>query len=168
MEYKIGLAEEKDANEILNVLLDTYHNMEDNSMFTKRDYLYVNNNIINHKMIKVNTPDKIIACLSLIEPRYKPNNLGIKLGLSASELEKVMQIESVAVSRLHRGQGIQSKMINKALEEIDTDKHNIVLAQVHPDNIASKRSFLKNGFNVEKTVMKDGYNPRNILVRRIT
>lgn len=58
MEYKIGLAEEKDANEILNVLLDTYHNMEDNSMFTKRDYLYVNNNIINHKMIKVNTPDK--------------------------------------------------------------------------------------------------------------
>ncbi len=78
--------------------------------------------------------------------------MGVFLNFTEAQLAKVAIMDSAAVSREFRGNGLQGKMLEAAEKELDTEKYTYLMCTVHPMNRYSL-SICRN------TAMKSGELP---------
>lgn len=101
-------------------------------------------------------------------PGVTAHNHGHDLDYSQDELLQVAQFHGTLVKEDKRYNGIGHELVKKNCDEIFMAGYRIILATVHPENEASLKMVLKNGFAPKKLVTKYGGLPRIILEKRIS
>lgn len=104
----------------------------------------------------------VAYCMTYI-PKGSPKNLGLDMKLSKQLLPKVAHLDSIGVKPNFRGNGIQQICIrinnNISLQQ----GYPLLFTTVHPNNIASLRSFTKIEWMIVKIKKKYGGKWRCIL-----
>ena len=164
MKYRI--AEEKDFIYIMSLILEIYENLENKDYFAVRSYdidkmrtLYENNGFF----VICEDDNKIVGYISVVID-IKNKDL---LFTTRLENEVAAEISQIGVLKEYRKRGIANNLVNLCIEELKRRNKDIkfVFGTVHPENIGSMSTFLKNNFYVYKTV--DIYNglERNIIIK---
>ena len=112
-------------------------------------------------MIGVYVGEELIAFRALLEPPIDDEHLGRDCGLSEKELPRVLYQEVSNVSPRYRGYGLQKKMAQIIMEQIDLSKYDYICSTVKPSNIPSLKDKFSQGQQViglkEKYVHKLRY-----------
>lgn len=90
--------------------------------------------------------DRLVAAMIVRFPRGAADNLARDLGYDDATADSVAHIESVAVRKSHRGQGLQLALLSSAETELVRRRVPLALATVAPDNAPSLRNFLQAGY----------------------
>lgn len=110
---------------------------------------------------------EMAAFLTIRFPHLEEDNYGYSLDFNEAKLMRVAHIESAVVHPDHRGNHLEYCLMKEAEEILKTTPYNILLGTVHPDNMASVKSFLNNGYHVAKTLKKYGGLMRHIMRKDI-
>lgn len=162
------LATENDIDAVYRVMTEVYEAMENKALFVCDDYDYVKNCILKSGFCVVACDgDLVVGDFIFRYPGLDADNLGRDLGLSESDLLKVIHTESCTVLPSYRGLGLQSRMLAFALSIIDSSRFSYLCATVSPDNPASFKSLEKNGFKHMLTKEKYGGLMRRIYLKEI-
>lgn len=95
-------------------------------------------------------------------PGLDENNLGHYLGFSEKQLMETALMDSAAVLPEYQGMGVMGKLFQEAVR-LSEGAYPYLLGTVHPDNLASRRNFEKNGFTPLMTVVKPGGQVRLLM-----
>lgn len=106
---------------------------------------------------------QLMAYLIVRYPRYDSDNLGLDMHLEQEALLKVAHMESVVVSPDARGHGLQRLLLTHAEKLLQDTSICHLMATVAPENPASLKSFITNGYTVVCTKEKYGGRLRHIL-----
>lgn len=165
---EIMLANKEDFDTILQIKQDIWENMRNKEWYVieETDKAYLNSLIENEGVIlKAVSNNKIVGFLT-VSRQLLPNDELVeilKISRDSRELKKCIEMDSVGVIEEYRGQHLQQKMILEA-ENILLNKYKIIYSYttVHPDNLASLKSFTNLGYKVvRKTKM---YNSKDRLI----
>lgn len=117
--------------------------------------------------LKAMTDNKLAAFLTIRFPKEAPDNCGYDLDYKKDMLLRVAHIETCVVHPDFRGNHLEARLIREAEYILKQTSYDLLLGTVHPDNIASVKSFLNNGFRIEKTLKKYGGMLRHIMYKQI-
>lgn len=92
-------------------------------------------------------------------------NLGRDIGLPEEALGKVAHMDSAAVLPEFCGFHLQRRLMETAEEALRRQGFRYLCCTVHPDNQASLKSVLSQGYRIMKTCEKYGGSPRHILLK---
>lgn len=96
-------------------------------------------------MIGVFVEEKLIGFRALLDPPLEEEHLGYDCGVAEEDFSRVLYQEISNVSPEFRGHGLQKKMAQWSMEEIDLDRYDYVCSTVQPYNIPSlKDKFSQN------------------------
>jgi len=167
--FKIRPAVSGDAEEIYALMNTTYAQMPDKSMFVCDDLTFVKSHIADEGFIlkTQNERDEIVAALIIRFPNENEDNLGNDLNFNKFEIPRIAHAESVVVDVKWRGRGIFARMLAEAEQIVKQKNYKYILATVAPDNIASKNTFLKCGYEVCATLEKYDGLVRNIVKKEL-
>ena len=98
----------------------------------------------------------LAAIFDMLHPGLQSFNYGYDLDLSEEDLLRVVHMDTSAVHPDYRGQGLQSRMIREAEEELSGKGHRILLCTAHPENRYSLNNLLGLGYAIQKKVEKYG------------
>ncbi len=156
----IMLANKEDFDTILQIKQNIWENMINKEWYeieeTDKEYL---NSIMENEgiILKAVSNGKIVGFLTV--SRYlMPAEELVKILRISRGLDKCIEMDSVGVIEEYRGQHIQQRMILEA-EKILLNKDEIKYSYttVHPDNLASLKSFTNLGYKIIlKTKMYNG------------
>ena len=110
---------------------------------------------------------RMAAFLTIRIPGLAEDNCGYSLSYPENDLLRVAHMDTCVVHPDYRGNRLESRLIAEAEKRLKESGHTILLGTVHPDNVASVKSFLKNGFHIEKTLKKYGGKLRHIMGKKI-
>lgn len=113
------------------------------------------------------TSNAMAAFLTVRFPKYDKDNLGFSMNFDETDLLKVAHMETAVVHPDYRGNHLEKLLFEEAIEILKTTNYCHLLGTVHPDNIASVKCFLSNGFHIEQTVKKYGGLLRHVMYRKI-
>jgi len=119
------------------------------------------------KMIGIIIQDQLIAYCAIYFPRHNDTNLGVDLSLPANILNKVAQLEVVAVHPDYRGNSLGLTMSNQALQIMKTLQFHQVCVTVSPKNLYNLKVVFKLGFVIKKLALKYGGKLRYILYKNL-
>ena len=94
-------------------------------------------------------------------------NLGRYLSLPDEELPAISHMESACVLPEYQGRHILSQLLSEAALLEKGRGCRYLMATIHPDNLFSKNSHLRCGFEELMTVRKYGDWMRTIMVKRL-
>lgn len=100
--------------------------------------------------------DRLAGAFDYITPGLDESSYGWDLGLSAEELPRVVNFDSVAVRPEYRGMGLQRKLMACAEDALSMDGPRILLCTIHPDNRFSLQNAQRRGFEVVAKLPKYG------------
>lgn len=167
MEPIIRYADAGESGCIATLMQNVYNNMQDKTWFVCDDEEYVKKHISDEGFCVVALSDeRIVGSLVARYPKMSQDNLGKEMEALENELEYVAHIESMVVDEAFRGHGLQRKMMEFAIKEIDKNTYRHIMGTVAPKNTPSLNNFLKLGFSVVKTVEKYGGLERHILYKK--
>ena len=112
------------------------------------------------------TSNEVAAFLTVRFPKYDKDNLGLSMHFDEPDLLKVAHMETAVVHPDYRGNHLERQLFEKAIELLKDTSYCHLLGTVHPDNTASVKCFLSNGFHIEQTVKKYGGLLRHIMYRK--
>ena len=95
----------------------------------------------------------LAAVFSIIRPGRRAFSLGLELGLTAPELDRVVHMDTVAVAPEFRGMGLQRRLMALAEAEL---RGSILLCTIHPENRYSLENARTLGYRVEKRIGRYG------------
>ena len=98
----------------------------------------------------------LVAYLTLLCPDRSADCLGKDLSMPASELPYCATLDTVAVERAFRGNGLQRMLIRQAESIARRKGMRHILATVSPVNTRSLQNFLASGFSIY--ILKKKYN----------
>lgn len=161
----LRLATRTDAAEILSVM----SRADDETMCVCDDLDYVTSTLVSRGfgVVACDDSSRIIASLLLRYPGHSVDNLGNDIGLTASELTRVVRIECAAVLPEYSGSGLHSKMIGYAEEITNASTYKYFIAMVSPSDTARCLSFERNGYKLEKTTYKYRSLLRRIYMKEV-
>ena len=107
------------------------------------------------------------AFLLIHHPGLSEENLGRYLSLPDEELPAVSHMESACVLPEYQGRHILSQLLSEAALLEKGRGCRYLMATIHPDNLFSKNSHLRCGFEELMTVKKYGDWMRTIMVKRL-
>lgn len=169
MDIQITEASINDIDEIIKLKQDIWNRMENKDWYvidgTNKEFLedqLKNNGFI----LKAVNNNKIIGFL-IVKYNIKRESELIKNTNLQNELNYCIELCNGAVAPEYRGNHLYAKMVEKA-EKNMTDKYNIkyILATVHPDNIASKKTLLNMGYEIYCKTKMYGNKDRCILIKQ--
>lgn len=168
-DFMLRLADISDAEQIYRNMQTVYDFLDDKSLYVCDDIEYVRKMILGggFAVVTCDHCNNIVGNFVFRYPGDSFDNLGRDIGLCDSDLLEVVHMESVAVLPAYRGYGLQQKMLSYAENIIDKTKYRYFLATVSPDNLASCRSFEKNGYVVVVTKRKYNDYLRHIYLKKI-
>ena len=91
------------------------------------------------------------ACLICCVPQTAEENLGSVLFSDPEELARVLHVEYAAVEPAHRGNRLQERLIAEAESCLTGTRFVHLMATASPENPASVRSFLHEGYRIIET-----------------
>lgn len=162
---KIRLATTKDIKKIHNLMQKVHKDLKDKSLYVCDDLDYVTNQITDRDAgfgVVALSFNRIVGSFIFRYPHFSDDNLGRDIHLDETLLDEVVHMESAVVLKHYRGRGLQLKMLRYAESIIDKRKYHYFLATVSPNNLASCKSFEKNGY--KHMLTKEKYDG---LIRRI-
>lgn len=167
--FLIEFASENDIKNIMSIIKTATELLPDPSWFVDdtEDFFLAH---IKEKgfTLKAMSDGNIAAFLTIRYPGLDEDNLGYSLDFDKKEeLVRVAHIETCAVLPEYQGNRLESTLIKEALSILEKTSYTHILGTVHPDNLASVKSFLNNGFHIEKTVPKYGGLIRHILYKKL-
>lgn len=110
----------------------------------------------------------IVAFFIFMMPGFdREENLGYDIGLSDSDLARVLCMDSVAVDSRYRGLGLQMELLKLGEAEGLRRGYDVFMATVDPRNTPSLRNFLNSGYDIVR--VKESYYapdvPRALLLK---
>ncbi len=82
-------------------------------------------------------------------------------------LVNTAEIGRCMVSPTYRGHGYMFTLNTRLIEIAKEKGIRRLIATIHPDNVASNKTFIKNGFQLHSKVTKYNLFPRNVYVKEI-
>ena len=181
--YYLRPATLEEAYGIWSVMDTCYQSLEHKEYFICDDLDYVTDILSGHGfgVVACNNDGKIVGNLLVKYPGLDEENLGYDvfvmndkpdnqsskqaIALTPDNLERVLHMDTASVLPSHRGHGLEGKMIAFAETLVDTSKYRYSFATVAPENTASMKSLVKNGYQI--MITKEKYNglKRNILMK---
>lgn len=110
---------------------------------------------------------KTAAFFTIRFPKHDEDNLGRSLNLTQDELLKVAHMETAVVHPDYRGNHLEQRLMAEAVKILQDTPYRYLMGTVHPDNTASVKSFINNGFSIVKTVPKYGGRLRHIMLKKL-
>lgn len=170
MNIKIEQADKKDIDRILEIKLEIWELLENKDLYemagiTKEFLLKQLDN--DGLLLKCMDEDKIMG-FTIIKRNIKPDS-PILSNLQHDDIEEWIEMSNMGVLPKYRGMHLQQKMIQEA-EKIMKRRFNKIkhsIASVHPDNIASLKSFLNNNYKIVERTKLYGGKDRYILVKEL-
>lgn len=168
MEFLIRKAEEKDIPGIMGVMLEVSGDHAHPDWFAADDEAFVRTHLKGRGfVIAAEAADGRIAGFFLVKYPKPEENLGVYLNFTEAQLAKVAIMDSAAVSREFRGNGLQGKMLEAAEKELDTEKYTYLMCTVHPMNRYSLFNMQKYGYEIRGAARCYGGLPRYILLKSV-
>lgn len=168
MEFLIREAEEKDLPGIMRVMLEASGDHAHPDWFAADDEAFVRMHLKDKGfVIAAEAPDGRIAGFFLVKYPQPEENLGVYLNFTEDQLAKAVIMDSAAVSREFRGNGLQGKMLEAAEKRLDTEKYTYLMCTVHPHNRYSLCNMQRYGYEIKASARCYGGLPRYILLKNI-
>ncbi|MCI4057095.1 GNAT family N-acetyltransferase [Bacillus cereus] len=123
----------------------------------------------NGMMIGAFIENKLIAFRALLVPPIDDEHLGLDIGLSESELHRVIYQEISNVHPNYRGNGMQKILANVIMDELQKEdsKYDYVCCTVAPFNIPSLKDKFAQGMAIAALKEKYGGNLRYVFVKEL-
>lgn len=123
----------------------------------------------NGMMIGAFIENELIAFRALLVPPIDDEHLGLDIGLSESELHRVIYQEISNVHPNCRGNGIQKILANVIMDELQKEdsKYDYVCCTVAPFNIPSLKDKFAQGMAIAALKEKYGGNLRYVFVKKL-
>ncbi len=118
-------------------------------------------------MIGVYVGEELIAFRALLEPPIDDEHLGRDCGIAEEELPRVLYQEISNVSPRYRGYGLQKKMAQIIMEQINLSKYDYICSTVKPLNIPSLKDKFSQGLLVAGLKEKYGNKLRYIFYKKL-
>lgn len=171
-EFLIEKAEEKDLEEIQNLMNKTVEYMENPDWFYEgeKEFLTIclKEDETTGFAVTARTKEGVLAGCFMVEiPGLAEYNLGNDLGFTKEQLLDSAHMDTAIVDPLYRGHGLQGRMMKVCEEEMKKRGIHYLLATVHPDNPYSLSNVQKLGYQIRKTKEKYGGSIRHILCKEI-
>ncbi|HDR3346239.1 TPA: GNAT family N-acetyltransferase [Bacillus cereus] len=123
----------------------------------------------NGMMIGAFIENKLIAFRALLVPPIDDEHLGLDIGLSESELHRVIYQEISNVHPNYRGNGMQKILANVIMDELQKEdsKYDYVCCTVAPFNIPSLKDKFAQGMAIAALKEKYGGSLRYVFVKEL-
>ncbi|MYW27270.1 GNAT family N-acetyltransferase [Bacillus thuringiensis] len=123
----------------------------------------------NGMMIGAFIENKLIAFRALLVPPIDDEHLGLDIGLSESELHRVIYQEISNVHPNYRGNDMQKILANVIMDELQKEdsKYDYVCCTVAPFNIPSLKDKFAQGMEIAALKEKYGGSLRYIFVKKL-
>lgn len=182
-DYTLRQATCEEAYEIWSIMDICYQALEPKDLFICDDLDYVKDILSGQGfgVVACDESGKIVGNLLVKYPGLDAENLGYDvfvnpepntkncslctITLTPQNLNRVLHMDSATVLPKHRGHGLERSMIAFAETLVDTSKYRYAFATVAPENTASLKSLLRNGYQVMTTKEKYGGVTRSILMK---
>ena len=169
--YRILPCQEGEEEEILALIEETHHAMEDPSLYVRtegeREWLKRCMSPQRGLVLKALSPQGELAGFLLVEyPGKGKENLGRDVSLPEEELESVAHMDSCMVRPAHRGHHLEWRFLLAAESYLPPRYHHL-LCTASPKNGASCHSIEKAGYQNLLTKEKYGGYLRNIYHKEI-
>ena len=122
----------------------------------------------NGLMIGLYIEEKLIAFRALLHPSVDEEHLGYDIGLKDDALHEVLYQEISNVHPDYRGHGLQRKMADYIMSQVDLNKYPIICATVMPYNIASLKDKFSQGMHIAALKYKYGGKLRYVFAKYLT
>lgn len=165
MKIEIRNAERSDCESIMEIMALAHQNMADQGAYITDDLSYIEEHITSKGFGLLALVDDIPAGFFLVAfPGLDENNLGYELGYDEKGLMETALMDTAAVLPRYQGLGLMGSMFTQAVRRAGQDYPRL-LGTVHPENTPSRRNFEKNGFTVQKYLIKSSGSPRLLMGR---
>lgn len=165
-DIQIYPAGKEDVPVILNIMEETYHQMEHPDWFCIDDGEFLYRHVSCEGFIlKAEVSGEIAGFLVVRCPADAKDNLGKYLKLSEEEKTLVAHMESAAVKDVYRGRGIQNKLMAEGERLLWEKGYRYLMGTAHPDNKYSVNNFLKLGYEIAAKDLKYGGLPRYVFCK---
>ena len=143
-------------------------------------------NLDNKNLLRRNTREMLENCLSsphytlgaffkgeliafgiLFDAGETEENIGLDIGLTGSDLNKVANIKLIIVLPEYRGNGLQRRLMTFLEGIAKRNGKEIVCGTVSPENLHSCNNFTALSYNLETTKIKYNGLERNIYYKKI-
>ncbi|MCR6854642.1 GNAT family N-acetyltransferase [Paenibacillus jamilae] len=123
----------------------------------------------NGMMIGAFIENELIAFRALLVPPIDDEHLGLDIGLSESELHRVIYQEISNVHPNYRGNGMQKILANVIMDELQKEdsKYDYVCCTVAPFNIPSLKDKFAQGMAIAALKEKYGGSLRYVFVKKL-
>ena len=159
-------ATEADATAICAVMAAAVGSLGDPMAYLVDDLAFVSEHIAARGFALVVSEDDQVVGFQIVRfPRTDPDNLGRDIGLSGSELDQVVHLESAAVVPTHWGEGLQRELLSRAQEELAGRGFRYLMCTVSPSNLPSLRNLEAAGYHVVATKTKYGGYTRHVMLK---
>lgn len=146
-----------DAQEFCDLIKNMYSNLENLEWFSPMpfDFENVKNMIENSRFHIVGVFDDEGTLCGVSSFDYKCGKLIGKIDFpTGCDTSKLVEIGFTMVHSAHRGKGLMKQMVAYLLSKAKEDGFEWVFSKVHKNNLASSKSFIKNGFEVFSSFAK--------------
>lgn len=180
---EIRLAGPADVEGMVQVMVESVEALPHPDWFVSDDGAFIRRQIEEEGFGLVAEEDGGMAGFLVVRiPGQEEENLGHYLSVwqemmecgkeegARALLERVAHFESACVRPPCRGRRLQARLFTRALEVLASPEYGRIawcMGTVHPDNQASMKSFLRNGFEVLEVVKKYGGLDRCVMCRQI-
>lgn len=148
--YSVRLLTMADCAEIEVMQQQVIDDLQDKNILQPLSHAEIANILTgNGIMIGAFSKDKLIAFRALLDPQDDPEHLGRDGHLAEDQLATVIYQEVSTVHPQYRGHGLQKKLAEIIMAQVDTTKYRYACATVMPFNIAS----LKDKFSQQMQVV---------------
>ncbi|WIY61658.1 GNAT family N-acetyltransferase [Bacillus arachidis] len=150
-----------------DIIIEALENKDRLQPLTLEEFQYILNS--NGMMIGAFAGDQLIAFRALLVPPIDEDHLGLDIGLTHEELERVIYQEISNVHPDYRGNGMQrilAKVIMKKLQQAD-GKFDYVCCTVAPFNIPSLKDKFAQGMEIAALKEKYGGSMRYVFVKEL-
>lgn len=168
MDFVIRKAGIRDLDGIMAVMEEARGNVGHPDWFLADNEAFVREHLDGKGfVIAAEAPDGTIAGFFLVKAPEPEENLGKYLDFDEEKLEKVAVMDSTAVGRRWRGNGLQGRMLEKAESLLDKERFAYLMCTIHPENRFSLHNMERHGYEVKKTALCYGGLLRHILLKEI-
>ena len=146
--FTIGFAQSSDMENILELQKSVVENIDIKEWFvpsTKAELELAFSRPQEFVMFKVERENKLVGFSYIILNPDESND--ISRDIEGLQNKNCCVYETVFVSPLYRGYGLQRTLVSKLTDIAKQYGKDFIVATVHPDNIYSSSNFLKNGYS---------------------
>lgn len=161
----IQRAEQADLDAIMDLMEEAIRTVKESDWFLPDDRAYVSDHISDRgfTLKAVDDDNEILGFFIVDFPGTASKNLGYDLEYDIDKIKKVAHMDYAVVSERARGCSLQKRFFEEAEKRLIDTPYEYFLGTVHPDNIYSRRNFIRSGYQEAKQMLKYGGMPRIIM-----